>query len=217
MDPTDWPLFALRLGTPRIEMRLPTDDDLPELMTVIRDGMLEDGEPYPFAGPWALEPEPKRTWAALQHNWRARADVTPERFQLPFITVIDGAIAGVQGLTATDFPRLRQVDSGSWLGRDWQGHGYGREMRAAMLTFAFEVLGAEVALSEARISNTRSIAVSRSLGYRDNGMTRTGFGADEADERLGFRLDRADWENRADWPSVTIEGWDICAPMFEPG
>ena len=198
-------------------MRLPTDDDLGELVGVIRDGMLNDDEPYPFAGPWALEAEPKRTWGALQHNWRARAEFTPETFQLPFVAVIDGAIAGVQGLMATDFPRLQQVTSGSWLGRGWQGEGYGREMRAAVLTFAFEKLEAVVALSEARISNDRSVAVSRALGYRDNGITRHGFGAHDADEQINFRLDRADWEARTDRPAVTIDGWEVCAPMFRPG
>lgn len=217
MDPADWPLFALRLRTARIEMRLPTDDDLGELVAVMREGVLEDAGPYPFAGPWILADEPQRSWSALQFNWRSRADFTPERFHLSFITVVEGRIAGVQGLMADQFPRLRQISSGSWLGREWQGKGYGREMRAAMLTFAFEALGAEVALSEARIGNSRSIAVSRALGYRDNGTVRMGFGADETDESLNFRLDRADWETRHDWPAVTIEGWDTCAPMFQPG
>ena len=216
MDPADWPLFALRLRTPRIEMRIPTDEDLSEVIALMRDGMLND-EPYPFMTDWALVEEPKRTWETLKFNWRLRADFTPERFHLSFVTVVDGAIAGVQGVNASDFPRLRQVSSGSWLGRDWQGQGYGREMRAALLTFAFEALGAEVALSAARISNHRSIAVSRGLGYRDNGIERHQFGADEGDEEIRFRIDRDEWLARDDRPEVTIEGWDVCAPMFEPG
>ena len=35
-------LFDLRLRTPRLELRLPTDDDLLELMRVAREGVVEE-------------------------------------------------------------------------------------------------------------------------------------------------------------------------------
>jgi RimJ/RimL family protein N-acetyltransferase len=57
------------------------------------------------------------------------------------------------------------VETGSWLGRDFQGRGLGTEMRAAVLTLAFEHLGARVARSGAIAGNPQSLGVSRKLGY----------------------------------------------------
>ena len=214
MDPSEWPLFGLRITTPRLELRLPTDHDLAGQLTALRAGIHND-EPYPFWLPWSLDPEPQRTWNALKFHWRCRAEFSPDAFDLPFAVVIDGEIAGTQGLRATDFRRLRTVDSGSWLARPWQGNGYGLEMRAALLTFAFEHLGAACATSGARTSNVRSIAVSRRLGYRDNGQIRQKFGHDDVGEELMFRLDRDDWARVPDKPHVEIAGWDECRAMFE--
>ena len=46
-------------------------------------------------------------------------------------------------------------------------------MRAGVLALAFEHLGAEVAVSRPRADNAPSLAVSRRLGYADNGLSRT--------------------------------------------
>ena len=46
-------------------------------------------------------------------------------------------------------------------------------MRTAVLAFAFEHLGAEVAVSSARTDNAPSLAVSYRMGYVDNGLSRT--------------------------------------------
>ena len=35
-----------------------------------------------------------------------------------------------------DFPTLRAAESGSWLGLAYQGRGFGKEMRAAIVEFA---------------------------------------------------------------------------------
>ena len=215
MDPTDWPLFALRIRTARLELRIPTDDDLSEMLEAVRGGIFDDAEPTPFSGPWATLPEPQRTRSALQFHWRLRAEFTPDDFDLPFLVVVDGNVAGNQSVHAHDFRLLRGVGSGSWLGRRWQGQGLGREMRAAMLEFAFSHLGATHATSAARLSNTRSIAISTGLGYRINGQTVGRFGAGEVDEQHLFRLDRADSLARDDRPEIQVTGWDLCASMFE--
>lgn len=217
MDPTDWPLFALRIRTPRLELRIPTDDDLSEMLVAVRDGIFDEREPSPFSGPWATLPEPQRTRSALQFHWRLRAAFTPDDFDLPFLVVVDGAVAGSQSIHAHDFRLLRGVGSGSWLGRRWQGQGLGREMRAAMLEFAFSHLGASHATSAARLTNARSIAVSTGLGYRVNGQTVGRFGTGEADEQYLFRLDREEWLTRRDRPEIEVTGWDACASMFESG
>ena len=59
--------------------------------------------------------------------------------------------------------------TGSWLGRAHQNQGLGTEMRAGVLSFAFELLGAERATSGAIDGNPQSLAVSRKLGYAVSG------------------------------------------------
>ena len=84
-------------------------------------------------------------------------------------------------------------------------------MRAAVLGFAFDGLGARVAETCAFLDNARSNAVSRSLGYEA-----TGFGslAPEGVPRPTeeFRITmRAGVRGRA---ALTIEGLDACREMF---
>ena len=126
--------------------------------------------------------------------------------------VVDGSAVGVQALTAKDFPVARQVDSGSWLGLGYQGRGYGTEMRAAALYFAFAELGAEAATSASFVDNRASIAVSRRNGYRDNGVDRLAREGVMV-EQLRFRLTRDDWQrHRA--VEVKVDGFDRCRLLF---
>jgi len=76
---------------------------------------------------------------------------------------------GVQDVTARDFAVRKTVVTGSWLGRAYQGRGYGTEMRAAVLTLAFDGLGADRAESGYFTGNAQSAGVSAKLGYVDNG------------------------------------------------
>jgi len=52
----------------------------------------------------------------------------------------------------------------------YQGYGWGTEMRAAILLFAFDYLGAQRAQSTAFEDNAASRAVSRTLGYWPDGI-----------------------------------------------
>lgn len=212
MDETTWPLFGLRLRTPRLELRMPTDDDLVGVVAAIAEGIVGD-EPYPFTTTWALQDEPQRTWNALAFHWGCRAGFTADAFQLPFAVFHEGTAIGTQGVGATDFAAMRTVDTGSWIAKPRQGRGFAKEMRAAVLTFAFDHLGATVATSSARQTTDRSIKVSAGLGYRENGRAPFRFG-DEIGEDVRFRLDVADWRALDDRPAVTVEGWDVCEPMF---
>ena len=61
---------------------------------------------------------------------------------------------------------MRSVATGSWLGLRHQGHGIGKEMRAAVLHFAFAGLGAIEALSGAWDDNKPSLGVERGARLR---------------------------------------------------
>jgi RimJ/RimL family protein N-acetyltransferase len=79
---------------------------------------------------------------------------------LEFAVIRRGAVVGSQGVGGRDFAVLREVHTGSWLGRRYQGQGIGTQMRAAVLHMAFDGLGA-VGRYRRRSSTTRPRSVSR--------------------------------------------------------
>ena len=203
MDLVDvWPLFGLRLITPRLELRPVRDDDLPGLAEAALRG-IHPPERMPFAAPWTDAPAEVLRRDLARFVWRSRAELSPQEWSLVLAVVEDGVPIGVQDLRGSQFATLRTVSSGSWLTRSRQGHGFGVEMRAAILMFAFDHLGAEVAESGAATWNTASLSVSRRLGYVENGQGRFTSRAGEITEELhvrvtpeGFR--RPDWELRVE-------------------
>jgi RimJ/RimL family protein N-acetyltransferase len=206
-----WPLFDLRLRTPRLELRSPSDADLEALASLAAAGV-HDPEIMPFAYPWSEAPPAERGRGLLQFHWSQRAEWSPDSWSLALAVVRNGTVVGIQGVGARRFAVLREVHTGSWLGLAHQGQGTGTEMRAAVLHLAFAGLGARYARSEAFDDNLPSLAVSRKLGYADDGIelhVRRGTAA--VTQRL--RLDRKTWEAAQTVP-VTIEGLEPCLPMF---
>src|SRR6476661_6577814 len=158
-----WPLFGLRISSEHLVLRLPFDDELIDLLDVARAGIHPPGE-MPFGIALSVEPSPAFERGFLAHHWKGRAEWSPDRWALNLMVELDGKPIGSQTVHATDFAIHRIVDTGSWLGAAHQGHGFGREMRAAVLAFAFDGLGARAATSAAFLDNARSNAVSRGLG-----------------------------------------------------
>jgi RimJ/RimL family protein N-acetyltransferase len=211
--PSYWPLFDLRLATERLVLRAPTDDDLPPMLDAI-DAGIHDPESMPFSIPWTDAEPAERRLSSAQFVWGARANWAPDDWSLPFAVFRDGRLIGIQGIVAKRFPVLREVETGSWLTRAEQGQGFGKEMRCAVLQFAFECLDADIARSAAFVDNPASAAVSRAIGYRENGRSR------EAPrglpkERVNFELTRHEWLERRDaLPRATIAGFDTARSMF---
>ena len=121
-------------------------------------------------------------------------------------------VVGTQKVAAKDFAVLREVATGSWLGRRHQGRGIGTEMRAAVLHLAFAGLGAEYATSDAFTDNPASFGVSRRLGYQLDGIQRMVV-RDRAVTLRRLRLDRGGWQAHRT-VEVTIEGLAECRDMF---
>jgi RimJ/RimL family protein N-acetyltransferase len=166
-----WPLFALSLRTPRLELRVSRDEDLPGLAEAAIAGIHDPGL-MPFGVPWT-DAEPAELRRSLaRYQWQQRAETSPGSWSLSFAVLRDGKTIGVQDLEAREFETTRTVATGSWLTRAAQGQGLGVEMRAAVLLFAFDHLGAVAAESSAATWNAASIAVSHRLGYEGAGVTR---------------------------------------------
>ncbi|MDP8905134.1 MAG: GNAT family N-acetyltransferase [Chloroflexota bacterium] len=206
-----WPLFGLRIRTPRLELRLPTDPDLFELVAVARAG-IHPPEEMPFGEPWTDARSPDFEHGFLQYHWSTRANWRPDRWQLELGVWAEGRAAGAQAISAGGFALLRTTSTGSWLGRAFQGRGYGKEMRAAVLAFAFDYLGADRVTSAAFVDNAASIAVSRSLGYRENGIDRHAPRGVVRDS-IRFLMTADGWRLR-ERPPIEVEGFDDCRPFF---
>ena len=104
-----WPFFDLRMRTPTLELRLPTDAELPELFTLAQQG-IHDPATMPFLVPWTdrlNEPDAFHRFCAF--HWETRSAITPERFSLELAVFHNGAIVGTQGLCASDFALLRII------------------------------------------------------------------------------------------------------------
>ncbi|MDT0270882.1 GNAT family protein [Streptomyces sp. DSM 44915] len=206
-----WPLAGLRLRTPRLELRLPDDEELAGLADLAAAGVHPPAE-MPFSVPWTDRPPPAQQLATIQHHWLARANLTPERWSLDLAAFVAGRPVGTQSLAATDFAVLRETATGSWLGRAHQGHGLGTEMRAAVLELAFAGLGAEQSVSGAMLDNTASLRVSTRLGYQDDGLTRLVVRGRPVTQRR-LRLTRERWLAHRSVP-VEISGLAPCRPLL---
>jgi len=213
--PDPWPLRGLVLRTPRLELRPDDDAGLAELVAVAYRGV-HPPEQMPFAEAWT-DADPRYLGrGALQHHWQNRATVGPASWLVAFLVRLDGRVIGSQRLRGVDFAVTREVSTGSWLGLSYQGRGLGTEMRTAVLGLAFDHLGAERARSEAFTDNPASLAVSRRLGYREDGSHTVAVrGLARRETRLV--LDRADFEARRPGWRPAVSGVDACRALLGAG
>jgi RimJ/RimL family protein N-acetyltransferase len=202
-------MAALRLRTPILELRLPQPADLEALAELAADGV-HDPRVQPFTVAWTDAAPEERARGTMQYHWSRWGTWTPSAWTLAFAVVRDGEVVGTQDISGRDFAVLREVSTGSWLGRRYQGQGIGTQMRAAVLELAFTGLGAEHAVSAAFESNASSLGVSRKLGYRDDGIERHVVRGRPAVARR-LRLTRADWAAARSVP-VDIYGLAPCLP-----
>jgi RimJ/RimL family protein N-acetyltransferase len=212
--PSLWPLFGLRLATARLELAPVGDDDLDELTAIARLG-IHDPETTPFSNLWTDRTGADFERGVAQYFWSQRAHWSPTAWAVPFAVRWNGVLVGVQQLQSVDFAVLRTVTTSSWLGQSYQGKGIGTEMRAAALSFSFDVLGADVATSGAYDYNPASVRVSEKLGYERNGVRRESVRG-KAVEALLFRMTRALWFRRPR-PVVLVEGLEPCLELFGAG
>jgi RimJ/RimL family protein N-acetyltransferase len=201
-----WPLFGLEVRTPRLTLRA-LDDDLAEQLLVVAAEGIHDPATMPFSVPWTDLPTPEFEQSALRFYWSTRAATGPDSWRLLFAVVVGGRVVGQCDLFATDFPSLRQFETGSWLGSTHQGHGFGKEMRFAALTLGFDGFDAVYALTGAWHDNRASLGVTASLGYSEVGRRRI-LRRDQPDEMVGFRMDRTHW--------ATIRRNDVILHGLEP-
>jgi RimJ/RimL family protein N-acetyltransferase len=166
-----WPPYGVRISEGDLVLTVVDDGDVPGLVELALAGVHPPGK-MPFSVPWTDDAPEVMPANNVRYYSHVRASFTPESFDLLFAVRVAGELAGVQGLHARDFALTRTVETGSWLGRSFQGRGTGTRMRQAACAFAFDTLGAVEVTSAAFLDNPSSLAVSRKVGYRPNGVVR---------------------------------------------
>lgn len=205
-----FPVFGLEVRTPLLTLRFPDDEDLVDLAELGARGV-HDGGTMPFTVPWTRIEPPFQQRNTLQYFWTQRSTLQGDAWNLPLVTVVDGQVVGCQGVFTTAW-EARVVETGSWLGRQFQGQGIGTEMRRAVLHLAFDGFGAHRATTSAFADNPSSLGVTRAVGYRPNGddvvvRDRVGAGLRR------FVMDRSDFD-RIRRTDIEVVGADAVAKLF---
>ena len=136
-----------------------------------------------------------------------REEWRPEKWHLLLGVWAEGELAGTQGAELT---QPGTTETGSWLGRRFQGRGIGTEMRTAILALLFDGLGIEQATSGAFEHNVASARVSEKLGYERAGEDFASPRGEPVRNRR-FRLARERWQPPL---AVAIDGLEPCLPLF---
>jgi RimJ/RimL family protein N-acetyltransferase len=206
-----WPLFDLEVRTPLLTLRYADDVLLTELATLAAKG-IHDPAQMPFGVPWTDIEPPELERQAFRFWWGCRAETSPARWSLNLVALVDATVVGTTSLITSDFAVTRAFETGSWLGREYQGKGLGKEMRYATLQLGFDGFGAEQATTGAFTDNPASLGVTRALGYEPNGRLRHERRGEMA-ESLRFRMSREHWATiRRD--DISLHGVEAAAAML---
>ena len=199
-----FPPFGLRVEAGPLVLRPITDEVLPELIAVALAGV-HDPASMPFLVPWTDAPADELPFNFVQYHWGLRSRWTREHWNLELAVEHEGRVVGCQGFSASDYLVTRTGETGSWLGRAFQGRGIGTAMRQAICAFVFDHLDADEIASGAYSDNLASNTVSRKVGHRPNGVVRTTRRADEWQTNQRWLLTRESFVRGA---PITVTGAD---------
>jgi RimJ/RimL family protein N-acetyltransferase len=167
---TALPMLGLRITAGPLELRGITDDLLGPLVDLALGG-IHAPDAMPFTVPWTLAAE-ELPRIFVQYYWGLRAKFSVTEWSVTLAAFWEGELAGVQGMETRDYLVTRTAETGSWVGRRFQGRGIGTAMRQVICAFAFDHLNAEYMMSGAFTDNPASLGVSKKVGYAENGWQR---------------------------------------------
>jgi hypothetical protein len=102
-----WPLFGLLIETPRLQLRLPREDELPALTDAARD-IAGPADPR-LQMPWMYGGSPDLERRLQQRHWRALAHWKPANWHLPLAVFLAAEPIGMQDLWAEEFAQRRSA------------------------------------------------------------------------------------------------------------
>jgi RimJ/RimL family protein N-acetyltransferase len=201
------------VSTPRLSLRYVTDD-LGVLAELAAQGIHEP-ETMPFSTPWTDVEAPELQRNTLRYYWCSRAETTSQHWDLNMAACDRETVICSAQISAERFPTTRTAETGSWIGRQYQGQGLGREMRRAALHLIFAGFNGEPATTRAWHDDTASLRVTRSLPYTEDGADLAAL-ADHPPQRHPSRRHRARPRvspHHATWPGqiLTVDGNSVGA------
>lgn len=166
-----WPPFGLTVTCGPVTLTPVRDSDLPSLVALAQSGIHARTE-MPFGFPWTLGSTDEVRLRLMQYHWAQRAAMEPAPWTLETTVRFNDEIVGCQSISTRDYLITRTGETGSWLGEKHHGQGIGTLMRQTIAAFMFDHLKAAEVTSAAFTDNPASLAVSRKVGYQDNGVDR---------------------------------------------
>jgi RimJ/RimL family protein N-acetyltransferase len=211
------PLYGLRIRSERLELRLAAPEELPRLGAAAAAGIHRpDERPYlgrPGQKSWVLLPPQDRARAVVLQQFEAIGNWKPDKWVLPLSVFADGEPIGVQIAYATDFALTREIATSSWLTLSAHSQGFGTEMRAAVLAFAFNSLAATTVLTRSFEDNVAACRVSEKLGYSPDGVEIAAREDGRAHLAQRFRLSATTWQAREP-AQVAVSGFEAVRSWF---
>ena len=116
------PLLGLRITAGPLQLRGIVDDDLALLAELAGQG-IHAPEDMPFFFPWTDVPAEEMLRNFAQYHWRTRADFSVAAWAMNLGVWHEGTLVGVQGFETSNYLVTRTGETGSWLGREFQGRG----------------------------------------------------------------------------------------------
>ena len=155
-----------RIRTERLVLRCWDPQDAPRLKEAV-DSSLDHLRPWM---PWAAEePQPLEQKAQLLRRFRADFD-RGEDFVYGIFDGEEADVVGGSGLHTRVGPDAFEI--GYWIRGDRIGQGLATEAAAALTRVGLEACGAERIEIRVEPSNTRSAAIPRRLGFREEATLR---------------------------------------------
>lgn len=191
-----WPPYGLVLEAGDLRMTALREADVPEVVDVVAQG-IHDPSWTPFLFPWTDAPADELPANYMRFFASTVARTADGHVSLELVVRRGGEVVGMQALNGRDVASTRRLESGSWLGRRFQGEGLGTRMRQMVCAFAFDHLGLDVVTSSAWEDNVASRRVSAKVGYRETGRGEA--------ERRGVMTPEAFFELR---PEELVRGPD---------
>jgi RimJ/RimL family protein N-acetyltransferase len=196
-----WPLLGLRIRTARLELRLPTCEDITRLAPVSYHRQSAGRVGATFTASELLAREQARSISEWSTN----------RWYLTFGVFRGGDPVGIQSVTTERFPSTRSFETPAWVAPTMRRQGFATEMRVAVLCLMFDYLAARVAVASPFAGNIASIEVSKRLGYEQLQPLSGSHASKEPTTRL--TLTTARWRT-SHLRNVEIEGLGLCLPLF---
>lgn len=203
-------MFGLRIRYMDLDLRLVREVDLPKLAAL----QPTDYEHDPRAEVWPGDSLAEhRRRLLFQDYWRSLGTMSASSWRLDFAVRHRDSLVGIQSLEAEQCLALRTVDTGSWLVPAVRGRGIGVAMRTAVLSLAFDHLGALAAVTSARTDNGASLGVSRRVGYQANGVSLNASGNGLV-QLHQMRLTADEWHASERLEQAEVAGVDPCTKWF---